>query len=152
MCKAQDQYTHDAVERLLEDKDPVIMVTKHYDSTPQRVGFGRYQEIIAPHARYLWFDTDKDRWLNLTMQQYQKCNPRRRNFRYGTIALFSQGVALHQVDDEGLYKAHKMFCPPRVLQASNASCTFAATEAEVPDLSIDGLRRLRLKYRYMLMN
>ena len=124
---------------LASEACPVI--NKFYDCTPSRVGFGRLQPVLMPHARYpLKLD---NKWRSVSLEEYLKHRPGRNVLRYGTVELLGQGMTCHYLhpETEELFGIRVM-CRPRILQSANASCLFTATESEVPEFSAKGLENI----------
>ena len=43
-----------------------------YDATPVRMRFGALQDLLLPHARYLYKDPTTKRWRTLTFEDFRK--------------------------------------------------------------------------------
>ena len=123
---------------LASEACPVI--NKFYDCTPLRVGFGRLQPVLMPHARYpLKLD---NKWRSVSLEEYLKHRPGRSVLRYGTVELLGQGMTCHYLhpETEELFGIRVMG-RPHILQSANASCLFTATESEVPEFSAKACQR-----------
>ena len=152
--RAQQTWLTDALKAIMADPDPVFVFTRWYDATPMRVRFGQMQAELSPHARYPYWSKDLGRWVSLTLEQYRAMPDVRREIvmRYGVVEVLAQGLTLHQADQHGIVKASRVLCPPSILQRSNTSCIFSATEGAAPALAIPQLMELRHSTRFMLLN
>ena len=152
--RAQQTWLTDALKAIMADPDPVFVFTRWYDATPMRVRFGQMQAELSPHARYPYWNKDLGRWVSLTLEQYRAMPDVRREIvmRYGVVEVLAQGLTLHQADQHGIVKASRVLCPPSILQRSNTSCIFSATEGAAPALAIPQLMELRHSTRFMLLN
>jgi hypothetical protein len=144
----QDFIANQVVTIKMAHVSPVVC--KFYDCTPARLGFGRLQPQLMPHARYPLRVNDK--WVSLPLDQYlQKCQ-RFSVLRFGVLELLAQGLTCHYTSPSGEFSGFRAFCRPRILQSGNASCLFTATETEVPEFSKAGLRSLSEDCPFAIVN
>ena len=152
-AKAQTEIVQQTIEQILDSPKPSLVIKRFYDATPVRVGFGALQAVVAPHARYPWWDEAENKWKSLSLSKLREnlgCPSG--IFRKGVLELFAQGASFHWVDSLGHYHSRRVFCPPTFLERGNAPCIAGALHNGVPQVSLDGLRSLCAKCEYVLIN
>ena len=128
------------------------MVTRFYDATPMRMRFGVLQHLIAPHARYPWYDKETKRWIALTIDKFREQKGMRGVMRWGVLELFAQGITCHQVLNSGITNAFRVFCAPSILQRGNTSCIYAATEKASESFTVERLMALSSQLSWLVLN
>eukprot|EP00974_Lingulodinium_polyedra_P118343 11166767-Lingulodinium_polyedra.AAC.1 len=94
--------------------------------------FGRLQDQLHPHARYVLPDPDNaGAWLVLSHDEYSKRVCDQSRARSGIFELMAQPVTYHYIQHDGVFGGRKVMCKPVVLRSANASCLFSAIEAAI---------------------
>ena len=125
-------------------------IQRNYDASSNRIGFGRLQPLIAPHARYA-IRPDKDGpWHVVGYEDFRKhfgAQPRR-----GILELFAQRSAVSWMTDSNVFEGIKIFHRPQFLERTNASTTYRAVEYSVPELSPEGLDEVCADVHHCFVN
>ena len=138
---------------MASDPNAVMVLTRFYDATPMRVRFGRLQTELQPHARYPFWSEVLGKWLSVRLESYMIMTGRKKSMqRFGVVELFAQGATIHQTDEQGVLKGLQVLCPPSVLEQTNSSCIFSATEKASPTLSYQRLIDLSKQFSFLLFN
>jgi len=153
-CIAQAQVVAKTFDEVVSsDSSGSLVVTRHYDPTPWKVSFGRLQEALYPHARYLIKENNRFRLVPL--DRFRQTCPRAR-LSFGVLEVMAQRASVHWAtrlsDDVPLVHNHEIICPPVVLQRANASCIHSAVEQAVAELSIPGIKQYLEKKRFCLLH
>ena len=68
ILSAQRQALKLEMARAAEKKLPVILC-RHFDFTPTRLGFGVLQSELAPMARYFRYDEENKKWITVPFEE-----------------------------------------------------------------------------------
>ncbi len=118
-------------------------ICRAYDATPKHAWFGRLQEEIQPHARYPWYGKGEDKWKSLKFSDFmQKCSGKQRHLTHGTVELLATGTETCWIDKAGLVNNSQTFHSPVILQNSQASCIYSATESADCEYSYENIVEL----------
>lgn len=126
-----------------------VVVTRHHDSTPLVLKFGRMEGHLAAHAKYLVLVDEPGgwpQWKAVGFDEFRRQNPHRA-CNMGVLEVFGQsavvGLAGTGADDGIRIEVHDAICPPCVLERPTGSCILAATEHGSPG-SVEGLKAIAL--------
>ena len=75
------------------DSKGALVVNLHYDTTPWRVGFGAFFDLLHPHARYVIKDSTTNRYTLVPFEAYAKMFPKARCTK-GVLEFLAQVVAV----------------------------------------------------------
>ncbi len=92
----------------------VPVISRFYDCTPMRLGFGRLQPQLHPHALYPVKVSD-NRWASLPLDEFLKVRPDRTKsaLGYGMLELLAQGAICHYSTSQSIFEGFRF-----LLQAS----------------------------------
>jgi hypothetical protein len=140
---------HDFAQNAVVDQELLDMpagtmpiIRKAYDATPSRIGFGKLQSEIMPHARYAVRAAD-GRWTSIPYDKYIEQHGRRGLLRYGIIDILAIHVRMaYMHPEQRTFKGVKVFCKPVALARGNASCIYRATEDCAKQFNRDGIIKI----------
>jgi hypothetical protein len=142
----QDDYIQQNVRDTC-DLGFIPFVQRFYDCTPNRMKFGRMQQLLHPHARYAIPDGTK--WKVVGLDDYMRLTGRRKPARFGILELMGQGITCHFVSPTSLLSGFRVLCPPRILQHGGSSCLYSAVEDACETFSHNGLIDIANRSRYL---
>ena len=119
-----------------------LLVTKHHDATPIHVTFGKMQEQLVPHARFLVRDKATQRWTSVPFAVLVSDYGARSAPQRGVVELFGQYCKITFMTTEGELHSRDIDVPPCVLQHMGASNIYTAVEKMVPSLSTEKLKSM----------
>ena len=77
----------------------VALARRHHDATPMLLSFGRLEEALQPHARYLVRDVDSRGhtcWKPVSLTEYRKRYPRG-SVASGVLEVFGQKMDIFTI-------------------------------------------------------
>jgi hypothetical protein len=74
----QDKQIERLTQRMEPEKHDVsnLFLFSHYDASPILVHFGSYVDVITPHARYLNFNKELQKWEALPIEKFRNVTQR----------------------------------------------------------------------------
>lgn len=98
-----------------------------YDATPVRLGFGRMRDVLHPHARYIVLDKSGTKWELVSHESFiQRTGIK--VARFGVCEVLGQIITFHVALPDDTIDGLQVLCHPQILQRSNGSCIYSATQ------------------------
>jgi len=128
-----------------------FVLSKHHDGTPIEVAFGSLQDLLLPCARFAHKGPD-GLWKMLPWSEYCQVTKQRIAPRKGVVEVFAQLYRCAWMDENNVQYRYKVLAPPMFLQVGNASTVHGATDHSFKNFSIDRLKELADRNRFMMIH
>ena len=135
----------------LQKKCRGFVLSKHHDGTPIEVAFGSLQDLLLPCARFAHKGPD-GLWKMLPWSEYCQVTKQRIAPRKGVVEVFAQLYRCAWMDENNVQYRYKVLAPPMFLQVGNASTVHGATDHSFKNFSIDRLKELADRNRFMMIH